>query len=209
MSTKFRANFLSRHPLISVPLLVMGLIACLHYFWQWVVTASINPHPQDSVTVRGAFPFDKGFELAFIQSAHTTTPWVNVVCGGFGFIRDMSGTSCRGGKEVLLPRKLDCCHYEITFHRDHYLPSIAGWEHSGFGVRATKGADRLMRGSFSGLARGATEMRCLDDPEKLVRLDGLFCVGANSIGPNIYEKSTREVEISFRLESSLKLQQPK
>lgn len=196
-------QFPRRRPIVTALVLTLvGLVLFFKMLGAWVFTPRFNPNPQDPITIRGAFPFDKGYDLVFNQGAHTTTPWVNVVCGGFGFIRGWEGLACRGGDEILRPQKIDCCHYEITLYRDHYLPGLAGWEHGGFGFGSfVQGKPMRTVGS---VPKKSKEMKCLDDP-KIIRdlSDSLLCIEISGSSPNIYDKSTRYAELNFHLKSEL------
>lgn len=175
-----------------------------------IFTPRINPNPQDPLTIRGAFPFDKGYDLVFNQGARTTTPWVNVICGGFGVIAGWDGFSCNSDEEILRPQKIGCCSYEVTFFRDQYLPGIAGWKHSGFGFGSfSSGTPRVLVGA---LPKKSKMMKCWVDP-KLNRPghNPLLCNPPDEFRPDpgdesrldIYDKSTRYAELNFYLASEL------
>lgn len=196
-------QFPRRRPIVTALVLTLvGLVLFFKILGAWVFTPRLNPNPQDPITIRGAFPFDKGYDLVFNQGATTTTPWVNVVCGGFGLITDWKGFACRSEEEILQPQRVDCCHYEITLYRDQYLPGIAGWEHGGFGFGSfVHGKPMRLVGA---LPRKSQEMECFDDPKHLRDArDALLCGRRGDSGSDIYNTSTRYTELNFRLRSEL------
>lgn len=191
--------FLYKHPIISCLIGIYLFFKLIGTAWSWVLTPTINSNPQDPITLRGTFPFDKGFDLVFSQRATTTTPWVNRVCGMF--VTD-KGIPCHAGYQEVHPKKIDKNHYEITFYRDYYLQGIAGWVHGGFGQRAYT-SDTSSKGT-SGLGPQTNEMKCFDNPKDIHKFNGaLICVSRNEIGPSIYSKTIHQAEINFRLESEL------
>jgi hypothetical protein len=197
-------QFARRRPIVAA--LVLGffcIVLFLKLFGGVVFTPRLNPNPQDPITIRGAFPFDKGYDLVFNQGARTTAPWASVVCGGFGLTRGWKGFACRGGYETFLPKKIDCCHYEITLYRDHYLPGIAGWENNGFGFNSAVQGKPLIGGG--GVPRKSTEMDCADSAERLRKSNGaLLCIPEiDESGPDVYNTSTRYTELNIRLRSEL------
>lgn len=197
-------QFPRRRPIVTVLVLTLvGLGLFFKILGAWVFTPRLNPNPQDPITIRGVFPFDKGYDLVFDQGARTTAPWASVVCGGFGLTRGWKGFACRGGYETFLPKKIDCCHYEITLYRDHYLPGIAGWENNGFGFNSAVQGKPLIGGG--GVPRKSTEMDCADSAERLRKSNGaLLCIPEiDESGPDVYNTSTRYTELNFHLRSEL------
>jgi hypothetical protein len=184
-----------KHWLITGVLFIFLALQSYSLIWSWVLTPSINPHPKDAVTIRGAFPFDKGYDLQVYHVAYTSTPWVNSWCGWPVPGRPIS---CRGGRQTLAVKKTDATHYEIVFYRDYYLPGIAGWEFGGLIYRApstrTQGEGRI-GGSFPWQN---TAVKCFesDAPDR-----HLICLALDKTGPDIYKQPTRHAEVNFYLKS--------
>jgi hypothetical protein len=175
---------------------------CLLVLWG-VFTPSANPFRSDKLIISGEFPYDKGFEFVVDQSAHTTNPIVNFVCGGFGFFKDIKGFPCTGGEQTLKPVRKGCCHYELTYYRDYYWPGFAGWSDSGLGLITYSINPELTKGRLSSsFPNRASELVCMDSLEMLRRMGGLFCIkNQNSAGPSIYDPTLHEVSVNFRLAS--------
>ncbi|MDO9199651.1 hypothetical protein [Rhodoferax sp.] len=181
---------------VGMPLVLLPLI------WKWVLTPAINPYPKDVLTISGAFPFDKGYDLILSQSAYTTNPFVNFVCGGFGAVRGMQGISCRSDLELVQPRRIDCCNYEFVLYRDRYLSGIAGWKLMPYHYRAYSRETATSKGLMNGLPPKAVEMVCPDSKEDLVDLKGkLLCFDTKVEGPDVYDTKTHQVKLNFLLES--------
>ncbi len=110
-------TFSRRHKVITV-LLVLYLL------WQVIFTPWKNPFAHDAVTIRGRFPFDRGFDLMFRQNAYGDAKWYRRWCGG----AQTENAICRSGYEVLKPTRVDGQHYEITIYRDRYVSLFADWK---------------------------------------------------------------------------------
>lgn len=184
-------KFLRRHPVITALCGIYLIFKLIGLVWGWILTPTINPHPQDPITISGTFPFDKGLDLVFDHDARSTAPWMAQICG-WG-LRD-AGVPCQGGHQEVRPKKVDPTHYEVTFFRDHYLPGIAGWQHSGFGyrVQVAGSQSRLM----VGLGTRFKEVKCLSSPNPSGHLT---CIHADDAGPNVWDKATRNAELNFTL----------
>lgn len=189
-------QWMRKHWFVST-LLVLYLL--LHGYWlafRWVTTPTLNPHPTDKVTIRGAFPFDKGYTMEMFQEASSTTPWVNRWCG---YPMSSEGFPCHGGRQTLTAKQLDSKHYELTFYRDFYLPGIAGWKHAGIAL-STPRADKPRSGVAGGFPKGVKAAKCFDSEAA----DGhLICVDLKLEGPNIYVPPTSNFEVDFYLKSEL------
>ena len=115
-------SWLKRHWLAS-SLLVLILT------WQvfsWHFNTPIrNPWPQDTYTVKGRFPFNKGYDLVFMQNVYGGAPWHQRLCGGL-YMRNRA--TCSAGKVFFKPRRIDGEHYEVTLYRDYYFAGLPGWK---------------------------------------------------------------------------------
>lgn len=189
-------QWLGKHWLVSALLVLYLLLQAYWLAWSWVTTPTINPHPTDLVTIRGTFPFDKGYTMELYQEASSTTPWVNKWCG---YPMSSEGFPCHGGWQTLTVKQLDPQHYELTFYRDYYLPGIAGWRHSGLGLSMPKtGAPKPRTGS--GFPRISTAVKCF---QSNTEAGDLICTELNLDGPDIYVPPTRNFEVNFYLKSEL------
>jgi hypothetical protein len=186
-------KWMRKHWFVTTLIAIYLVYKCLGLAWHWVLTPSVNPNPQDSVTISGTFPFDKGFDLYFTQSAHTTTPWVNNECGRFTL---GAGMPCHGGHVKVAHKKLDSTHYEVTFYRDYYLPGIAGWTHSGLGYTA-QDAQSTKPGAHGGFPNRTTAVKCRVGPPEFNR--DLACLELDKVGPDIYDPATRHAKVDFNL----------
>jgi hypothetical protein len=197
-------RFRQEHSKLSVWITVA---VCLLVLWG-VFTPSANPFRSDKLVISGEFPYDKGFEFVVDQSAQTTNPIVNFVCGGFGFFKDIKGFPCTGGRQTLYPVRMGCCHYELTYYRDYYWSGFAGWKSSGLWLDAYSTDTSLPRGGgFTNFTPRKSEIVCLDSLEKLKLLKGLHCrMGHGATGFSIYDPSLRQATVNFRLESEVQKQ---
>ncbi|MDO8770928.1 MAG: hypothetical protein Q7K57_19910 [Burkholderiaceae bacterium] len=189
-------GLLLSHWFLTLLLGIYLLYKLLGVAWVWVLTPTVNPHPIDSVTIRGTFPFDKGLDLYPTQEAFTTTHWVNRICG---ILVSDEGIPCQGGWRNVSLQKTDAAHYEITFYRDYYLPGIAGWKHAGLGYSA-RNTGSSMRGG-SRFPNRTTAVKCIDGSKEFDR--SLICLDINKAGPDIYDQATRQADINFYLVSEL------
>ncbi len=93
-------------------------------FWWHFSTPIRNPWPKDEYTIKGRFPFDKGYELIFALEVVGEADWHKRVCGGF----NVEKASCLAGRVFFKPQKIDGQHYEITFYRDYYFKGLQKWD---------------------------------------------------------------------------------
>ena len=201
-----------RHPFVTFCLVLVLIIKLLFVAWDWVRTPTINPHPKDPITFRGAFPFAKGYDLVFMHSAKTTTKWMNSICNRGGF--ESANIKCASGRTVVHATNIDGKNYEITLYRDHYLPGIGGWYHTGFAFSALQTPDP--QPSSSGGLSFNTEVYCDDDAmtTKGRKSTHLFCMDRNAISfPHRYvhapverhyiDPQVRVRNVNIRLESEI------
>lgn len=119
----------------------------------------VNPSPFGLIRIEGRFPFDKGYRLNFLISAHTTSPLANAVCGGFGFFNGRAGIDCQGGKEIVEPTIIGCCSYEFKYYGDYYLKGPLSWVASPVYYRVHSG-DHSNSSLWSGLPNQAVNIGC-------------------------------------------------
>lgn len=182
-----------KHWLITTLLVLYGL----SHVWHWMLTPTINPHPQELVTIKGTFPFDQGYEMNVYMGARTTTKWVNE---WHGF--PIPGRSIGYDSEVLPITiiQIDSKNYEFSFYRDFYLPGIAGWRLSGLMMKMPKkgAAKSSMLVAFP---RFHTALKCVES--KRIASKPLICTPLNGKNTDIYAPSTRNSKVDFYLESEV------
>lgn len=163
----------------------------------WVLTPTINPHPQELVTIKGAFPFDQGYEMNVYMGARTSTKWVNQ---WHGF--PIPGRSIGYDSEVLPITiiQIGSKNYEFSFYRDFYLPGIAGWRLSGLMMNMPKkwAAKPNMPVAFP---RFHKSLKCFES--KRIASKPLICIPLDEKETDIYAPSTRKVKVDFYLKSEL------
>lgn len=185
--------WMRKHWLITTLLVLYGL----SQVWGWVLTPTINPHPQELVTIKGAFPFDQGYEMNVYTGARTTTKWVNE---WHGF--PIPGRPIGYDSEVLPITiiQIDSKNYEFSFYRDFYLPGIAGWRISGLMMKMPKkgAAKSTMLVAFP---RFHKSLKCSES--KRIASKPLICIPLDEKEADIYAPSTRNSKVDFYLESEL------
>lgn len=180
--------------------------------YQTLYVAWRNPFASDTVTLRGRFPFDQGYELVIGQSAINSYDWHQRLCGWFGTV--VSHASCTGAREVLTPKRVDAKHYSLTLYRDYYFKGVAGWQLA-YGYRHYLAAADPYSGGGSGLPvldKGVVNYICSTDSQYITRADKLFCSNQN-----FYKKyknvvlseeqavASNEYVVNFWLDSELDL----
>ena len=157
--------FAWRHKVISV-------VVLFYLLSKAIMTPIVNPFASDVYTIRGRFPFDKGYELAFDQHVLGQAKWFRAWCGWPLY---ESGI-CRAGFEVLKPTRVGENHYELRVYRDRYFTGPQGWEHriSHIEYKTDAGID-LNRHSFRDYI--GDESSACDDSEEFLKKykDELFC----------------------------------
>lgn len=107
--------------------LVSGLIVIAvvwKAFWLHFNMPIRNPWPRETYTVKGRFPFDKGFDLVFMQNVYGGSEWHQRLCGMLSLRHE---ATCGGGGVFFKPRRIDSQHYEVTLYRDYYFTGLPGW----------------------------------------------------------------------------------
>lgn len=165
------ASYAKTHKILSA---FVGVVLAWSAIELVVFTAWKNPFANEVVTIRGRFPFYKGFELVFQQSAVGTAKWYRRWCGG---VRAEEAV-CRSGSELIQAKPVDDRHYELTYYRDGYFSLFAGWEPEVWMYRAyKKGADVEKMGV--GWARNNGDLACDGSDEAVAKFENeLFCMGA-------------------------------
>ncbi|MDT8992323.1 hypothetical protein RQP54_15730 [Curvibacter sp. APW13] len=190
-------QWLGKHWLVTALLVLYLLLQAYWLAWSWVTTPTINPHPTDLVTIRGTFPFDKGYTMELFQEALTSTAWVNKWCA---YPMRSEGFPCHGGRQRLTVKQLDPQHYELTFYRDYYLSGIAGWQHGGLALRMPRADRTFLRGGGESFPVSTKAAKCSASNSA----DGsLICSALDLEGPNIYVPPTSNLEVNFYLKSEL------
>ena len=114
-------SWLKRHWLASS---LLVLIVTWQVFW-WHFNIPIrNPWPQDTYTVKGRFPFNKGYDLVFMQNVYGGARWHQRLCGMLSLRHT---ATCSAGNVFFKPRRIDGEHYEVTLYRDYYFAGLPGW----------------------------------------------------------------------------------
>ncbi len=161
-------QWMRKHWIIST---LLVLCALWSGFW-WVVDTPIrNPWPKDAFTIRGRFPFDKGYELMFYQNVYGEAAWHQRLCGG-GVLYLLgvktSTATCASGGISTKPRQVDGQHYEVTLYQDAYFSSLQDWTANTFHTQYKAGVDyNTIRGFTS---YGAPENSACADSEERLRL---------------------------------------
>ncbi len=114
-------DWMKHHWLVS-GLIVMAVV--WQAFWVYFNVPIRNPWPRETYTVKGRFPFDKGYDLVFMQNVYGGSYWHQRLCGMLSF-RQLA--TCGGGGDFFKPRRIDDQHYEVTLYRDYYFPGLPGW----------------------------------------------------------------------------------
>jgi hypothetical protein len=103
---------------------LIALVLAWQAFWWQFNTPIRNPWPQDTYIVKGRFPFDKGYDLVFMQNVYGGARWHQRLCGMLS-LRDTA--TCSAGNVFFKPRRIDGEHYEVTLYRDYYFAGLPGW----------------------------------------------------------------------------------
>lgn len=116
------AHWLKRHWLASS---LLALVLAWQAFWWHFKTPIRNPWPQDTYTVKGRFPFNKGYDLVFMQNVYGGARWHQRLCGMLSLRHT---ATCSAGNVFFKPRRIDGEHYEVTLYRDYYFVGLPGWK---------------------------------------------------------------------------------
>jgi hypothetical protein len=120
-------RWVGKHPVLCTFLLIVVLWK--GFLWHFN-TPIKNPWPEHPYTIKGRFPFDKGFDIVFGLRVVGDAKWHRWVCGGFGFFT--SHATCDGGIVHFYPNKIDGNTYQITMYKDYYLRGLPQWGESLF-----------------------------------------------------------------------------
>jgi hypothetical protein len=169
------ADWMRRHRFLSSLILFFFV---WRVFWWHFDTPIRNPWPQDTYIVKGRFPFDKGFDLIFMQQVHGDAYWHQLVCGWISL--HQKPIPCGGKKSVYFkPKQIDGQHYEVTLYRDYFFSGLPGWRLDGInewslGFKAGTVIDPA-KGNFQGVSQMPVVI-CSDSSEDLIRFkEQLFC----------------------------------
>lgn len=97
-------------------------------FWWHFNTPIKNPWPEKPYTIKGRFPFDKGFDIVFGLRVVGDAKWHRWVCGGL----EVTYAGCDGGIVHFYPQKIDGKSYQVTMYKDYYLQGLPQWGESLF-----------------------------------------------------------------------------
>lgn len=158
-------GFAMRHKIISF-LVLFYLVS------RAVATPIVNPFASDVYTIRGRFPFDKGFALSFRQYAYGTAPWFKRWCG-WPFYEE--GT-CTGDSHWVEPTRIGENHYEVRIYRDRYFSALGGWKEATvflpYLATAFSDREKMLITSYAGQESSV----CIDDEVNLKKFRGnLMC----------------------------------
>ncbi len=158
-------GFVLRHKIISA-------LVLLYLVSKAITTPIINPFASDVYTIRGRFPFDKGFSLSFNQHAYANALWLRQWCGWP--LADEG--SCAGGTHWMEPTRIGKDHYELKVYRDRYFFWIGDWkEHTNFLAYVSSTAanrETMLRTSYANDASSV----CDDSEEFMKKFNGkLYC----------------------------------
>jgi hypothetical protein len=118
-------QWVAKHPKLCTFLLIVVLWQA---FWWHFNTPIKNPWPDKPYTIKGRFPFDKGFDIVFGLSVSGDAKWHQWICGGI----QVTYAGCSGGTEYFHPQKTDSKNYQITMYKDYYLRGLPLWDESVF-----------------------------------------------------------------------------
>lgn len=168
-------RWVRKHWIISA---LLALFAVWHSVWWVIFTPIRNPWPQEAFTIRGRFPFDKGYELMFYQNVYGAADWHQRLCGGGVFYLlgvQTSTATCSAGGVSTKPRQIDGQHYEVTLYRDAYFSGLQDWTANTFHTQYKVGVDYNKIKGFT--SYGAPENSACDDSEEFLRKYSgeLFC----------------------------------
>lgn len=151
---------------------VISALVLFYLLSKVIMTPIVNPFASDVYTIRGRFPFDKGYELAFDQRVLGQAKWFRAWCG---WPLSEEG-NCYKGFEILKPTRIGENHYELKVQRDRYFTGPQGWEHriSHIEYKMDSGID-LNRHSLRDYA--GDESSVCDDSEEFLKKykNELFC----------------------------------
>lgn len=214
------------HKIITLLILIYLLLKCVGFvvFKPWV-----NPFADDLVTIRGSFPFDKGYELIFNQTLETTI--ASYFCGGTPL--DTGPRHCSKEVKDFIPKRIDGNTYELIFHRDQFFSGLAGWKFNALTYRVFRTGSSnpignslhshedweraaiygnippSMKPNASAMNLKISDLICADDPKQLPyarfqsKSEGLlYCTEVASIGHYAYDKASQKAEINFKLTSN-------
>ncbi len=115
------SEWMKHHWLVS-GLIVIALV--WKAFWLHFNMPIRNPWPRETYTVKGRFPFDKGFDMVFMQNVYGGSEWHQRLCG----MLSLRESATCGAQDVFFkPRRIDNEHYEVTLYRDYYLKGLPKW----------------------------------------------------------------------------------
>ena len=112
-------DWVKRHKIIS-------FLVLLYLLSKAITTPIVNPFASDVYTIRGRFPFDKGFSLSFNQSPYGDALWLRKLCGWPVATQGV----CTGGSNWIEPTRIGKDHYELKIYRDRFFAGPGNWKES-------------------------------------------------------------------------------
>lgn len=114
-------HWITTHKLISI-LAVLVALGLGHY---WLVHPADNPRPEKKLTVRGSFPYDKGWDLAIDVSYYSKNPICKQTARAF-FIFPQAEEARGAWRSLPVIREGDK-QYRFDFFEDAVLPGFCEW----------------------------------------------------------------------------------
>jgi hypothetical protein len=118
-------RWVGKHPVLWAFLLIVVL---WKGFWWHFNTPIKNPWPEHPYTIKGRFPFDKGFDIVLEMNVIGEAGWHQWVCGG----ANITYASCRSGIVYFSPQKVDGYNYKFTAYKDYYFKGLPFWSEPRF-----------------------------------------------------------------------------
>jgi hypothetical protein len=118
-------RWVGKHPVLCAFLLIVVL---WKGFWWHFNTPIKNPWPEHPYTIKGRFPFDKGFDIVFGLRVAGEAKWHRWICGGI----NVTYAGCSGGTLYFHPQKVDGKKYQMTMYKDYYLKGLPQWSEANF-----------------------------------------------------------------------------
>ena len=118
-------QWVAKHPKLCTFLLIVVLWQA---FWWHFNTPIKNPWPDKPYTIKGRFPFDKGFDIVLGMSVIGEAKWHRWMCGDL----NITYTNCSGGFVRINPQKTESKNYQITMYKDYYFKGFPQWSEPRF-----------------------------------------------------------------------------
>ena len=133
---------------IALAILVFAISLFYGYFW--LLSPSVNPNPHKKVVLRGAFPFNRGWDLRIQQSYFAQNPTCNQVARVF-FLIPQADVSRERMLPLISVSQLPGFRYEVEYFEDHFLPGFCNWQANFTYYRIYANSNIVQGGAMLGL----------------------------------------------------------